>query len=72
MPQIGPIKRRELIKCLGRTGFSGPFSGGKHQFMSKGDLRVRLPNPHKEDIGVNLLLRILKEANVPKELWEGL
>jgi len=30
------ISRRELIKKLKALGFTGPFSGGKHQFMKKG------------------------------------
>jgi len=34
MPTFGPIKRRELILGLRRLSFEGPFSGGKHQFMS--------------------------------------
>ena len=69
MPKLGPIKRRELIKGLKQAGFSGPFSGGKHQFMIKGNLHVRIPNPHKEDISMGLLARILKEADIDKEMW---
>ena len=45
MPTCGPIKRKELIYYLRQVGFSGPYSGGKHQFMLKGHLRVRIPNP---------------------------
>ena len=33
MPHLGSIKRRELIACLRRLGFSGPFAGGRHEFM---------------------------------------
>ena len=33
MPQFGPIKRRELIACLRRVGFCGPYTGGRHEFM---------------------------------------
>lgn len=72
MPAFGPIKRRELIYYLRQIGFSGPYSGGKHQFMIKGQLRVRIPNPHKEDIGKNLLMRILREAGIDREEWEQL
>jgi hypothetical protein len=45
MPPIGPAKRRDLISFLGRLGFAGPYSGTKHQFMTKGRLRIRFPNP---------------------------
>jgi len=37
---------------------------GKHQFMVRGGLRVRIPNPHREDIGKNLLGEILREAGI--------
>jgi len=33
MPKFGPIKHQELISCLRKLGFQGPYSGGKHQFM---------------------------------------
>ena len=72
MPGIGPIKRNELIKHLRKLGFSGPYSGGKHQFMEKGDLTLRLPNPHKSDIGTGLLIRILKQAGIKKTDWINL
>ncbi len=45
MPPFGPIRRRELIAALRRLGFEGPFSGGKHQFMVRGDLVLTIPNP---------------------------
>ena len=72
MPAIRPIKQIELIRFLKKLDFTGPYSGGKHQFMVKGDLRIRIPNPHKKDIGKNLLKLILKEAEISKETWEKL
>jgi hypothetical protein len=42
-----PIDRRKLIQRLRKFGFTGPFSGGRHQFMVKGQLKVRIPNPHR-------------------------
>ena len=72
MPRFGPIKRRELVQCLRQLGFRGPFAGGKHQFMVKGGLRVRIPNPHQEDIGKNLLGEILREAGIEISAWEEL
>ena len=35
MPPFGPIKRRDLIIYFRELGFDGPFSGKRHQFMSK-------------------------------------
>ncbi len=72
MPKLGPIKRKDLIHYMRQAGFSGPISGGHHQFLVKGDLRVRIPNPHKSDIGQHLLARILQEAGISKTEWEEL
>ena len=72
MPVIKPIKQKELIRFLRKLGFNGPYSGGKHQFMVKDDLRLRIPNPHKKEIGKNLLKQILREAEISKEKWEKL
>ncbi len=72
MPGIGPIKRNELIRYLRKLGFSGPYSGGNHQFMGKGNLPLRLPNTHKSDIGTGLLIRILRQAGIKKSDWINL
>jgi predicted RNA binding protein YcfA (HicA-like mRNA interferase family) len=72
MPAFGPIKRRELIDRLRRAGFAGPFSGGKHEFMQKGELSLTIPNPHGRDIGPNLLRKILRQAQIERNDWEKL
>jgi predicted RNA binding protein YcfA (HicA-like mRNA interferase family) len=72
VPRLGPIKRAELIRYLQILGFEGPYSGGKHQFMLKGVIRLRLPNPHRRDVGRELLSRILKQAGIYKDSWEKL
>jgi hypothetical protein len=40
--------------------------------MVKGDLRVRIPNPHRGDIGKHLLRAMLKEAGISVAEWENL
>ena len=72
MPAIKPIKQKELIHFLRKLDFIGPYSGGKHQFMVKGNLRIRIPNPHKKDISKNLLKLILNEAEISRATWEKL
>ncbi|MHB1274569.1 MAG: type II toxin-antitoxin system HicA family toxin [Candidatus Humimicrobiaceae bacterium] len=72
MPKFGPIKRYGLIRYFTELGFDGPFSGGKHQFMIKGKLTIRIPNPHQSDISKELLQKILKQANISKITWEKL
>ena len=72
MPQLGPIRREGLIKYLRVLGFEGPYSGSKHQFMIKSNIVLRIPNPHQKDIGVELLSRILKQAQIDKDTWQSL
>ncbi|MGD8447479.1 MAG: type II toxin-antitoxin system HicA family toxin [Desulfobacterales bacterium] len=72
MPAIKPIKQKELVRFLRKLGFIGPYSGGKHQFMVKGNLRIRIPNPHKKDIGKDLLKLILRQAEISNKTWEKL
>ena len=72
MPRLGPVKREELVRYLRTLGFEGPYSGRKHQFMIKGVIRLRLPNPHQRDIGRELLSRILKQAGIDRDAWERL
>ena len=55
MPKLSPVSFSELVRKLKTLDFEGPFSGGKNLFMVKGDLRLTIPNPHRQDIGVDLL-----------------
>lgn len=72
MPLIGPISRQDFIKTMRKLAFTGPSSGGKHEFMARGNLRVRIPNPHHGDIGTDLLNRILKQAGIDRKDWESI
>ena len=53
-------------------GFDGPFQGGKHPFMVKEDRILIIPNPHRKEIGVDLLVRILKQAGISRDDWISL
>ena len=72
MPPFGPIKLRDLIYYLRRAGFEGPFEGGRHQFMRRGSQRLTIPNPHRSDIGRDLLREILKQTEISILEWEKL
>lgn len=54
---------------LKALGFSGPYTGGRPQFMVRGSIRLVLPNPHRGEIGVDLLKRILRQAGIEEEEW---
>ena len=71
MPSI--ISRIELIRKFRSLGYSGPFSGGKHQFMIKGQKKIRIPNPHGSgDIHISLVKEILRQANIDIKEWDGI
>lgn len=69
--RLTPVSRRELVRRLLRLGFDGPYTGGRHEFVVRQDRRLILPNPHRGDIGVALLSRILDEAGISREEWES-
>ncbi len=68
---LKPIARRELIRKFRALGFDGPYSGGKHAFMRRGALTVRIPNPHGANIGVPLLREILRQAEISLSEWRS-
>ena len=72
MSQWRRCKRRDFIRRLRKLGFEGPYSGGKHLYMLKGNLRLTIPNPHKQKVGVDLLTRILRQAGIKREEWIGI
>ncbi len=65
------IPRKELIRKFRSLGYSGPFSGGKHQFMVKGQKKIRIPNPHRgRDIHISLVKEILRQAGISDDEWD--
>ena len=69
MSRLTPISFSEFVGKLKKLGFEGPYSGGKHLYMLKGKLRLTIPNPHKQKIGVDLIMRILRQAGITREEW---
>lgn len=68
--KLSPISRADLIRRLRSLGWSGPYSGTKHQHMVKEEMQLTIPNPHgRKDIGINLLKLLLSEAGISREEW---
>jgi predicted RNA binding protein YcfA (HicA-like mRNA interferase family) len=67
---VAPLSRKELIRKFRALGYSGPFSGGKHQFMVKGSRKIRIPNPHVGDVDSSLVKEILRQAGISSEDWD--
>ena len=71
MGQLAPISHKELVSKLRRLGFEGPYAGGKHPIMVRGQLRLVIPDVHPGDIGIPLLTRILRQAGISRDEWES-
>ena len=69
MVALHPVSHREFVARLKKFGFSGPFVGGKHLYMIKGEQRLAIPNPHRREIGIALLIRILRQAGIDRNAW---
>ena len=67
--KITPVSWNELVRRLRDFGFDGPYQGGKHPYMIKGELVLTIPNPHPEDISVDLIVRIIRQAGISMEGW---
>ncbi len=82
MTKLPVVGAGELIRAPEKAGFhvarqkgshvrlkhpEGPFTGGQHEFMLRGDRRLILPGPHRQDVGVDLLIRLLRQAGVTRE-----
>jgi predicted RNA binding protein YcfA (HicA-like mRNA interferase family) len=71
MAKLTPVTRRRFIQRLRELGFEGPFAGGKHPQMKRGDLTLIIPNEHEGEIGPGFLTRLLRQAGVSREEWLG-
>ena len=68
--KLSPISRRDFIKRFQALGWEGPYAGGKHQYMGKGQFNVTIPNPHRGgEIGGPFQKRILHQAGISLEEW---
>ena len=65
------ISLRKLIQKFHKLGFDGPYSGGRHLFMIKKELKGRIPNPHKGDVSKHLVSEILRQAGISSREWNN-
>ena len=52
--RLTPVSWNTLVRRLHDLGFDGPYHGGKHYFMTRGEFRLTIPNPHAQDTGIPL------------------
>ena len=76
MSRWTPCKRREFIQKLQQLGFSGLFSGSKHQFMIYQEYRLTIPS--NDEYSVPQLRMMIREAEeiierqITLEQWNSL
>ena len=71
MSKLISVSWNEMVKRLRELVFVGLSSAAVPilTIMKKEDLTVDLPNPHKQDIGIDLLKKVLKRAEINREEW---
>ena len=58
MSRWTPCKRTEFIRRLRKLGFSGPYSGTRHQFLVFGHHRLAVPSNLEYSVAqVRMLIR---------------
>jgi predicted RNA binding protein YcfA (HicA-like mRNA interferase family) len=68
MPRLPKLKGRELIRILGKHGFSVIRIKGSHHFLQHPDGRCTVVPVHAgETLGPGLLLKILKDTELSKD-----
>ena len=71
MSKLVPVSWKTLVRRFHELGFEGPYAGGRHPQMRRGDVTVIIPNPHEGDIGAGFLARLLRQAGISREEWLG-
>jgi len=66
--KLTPVSWPELIRKLKAFGFEGPFQGG-HPYMIKGSFVLTIPNPHRTEISVDLITRIIRQVGISRYEW---
>ncbi len=64
------ISWRKLVGRLRKFGFDGPYPGGRHLYMVRGEFKLRIPNPHRRESSRSLVAKILRQAGIASEEWE--
>lgn len=65
--KLKPLKHKELIAKLKKLGLEGPISGGKHPYFLFGKTKMVIPNPHRSEVGKDIIKSILNKIGLEFE-----
>ncbi len=66
MEKLKPVTWLEFVSRMKELGFEGPFYGGKHPKMKRGNQTIIIPNKHESEIGIGFLTRLLNKRELVK------
>lgn len=76
MSRWTPCKRGDFIRRLTKLGFTGPYSGARHQFMVIGRHRLAIPsNPEYSAGQLRFMIREVESVigrAISMDEWAGL
>lgn len=73
MPKLSPIRGKELVAILEKQGFKRVHQKGSHVRLAHLDGRkTTVPLHSGENVGVGLLRKILRDANISRDEFEKL
>lgn len=71
MPKLSPIRGKDLILILKKQGFKQVHQKGSHVRLKHADGRkTTVPIHSGEKVGVGLLRKILRDANISRDEFE--
>lgn len=76
MSQWRPCKRNDFVRRLRQLGFTGLYSGAKHQFMVYENYRLSIPS--NKEYSIPQLRMMMREVEriigreIPMDEWESL
>jgi hypothetical protein len=60
--RLSLVSWTDLVRRFRALGFEGHYQEGKHPYMVRGNTVLTIPNPHRREIGVDLLWRDFKTS----------
>ena len=73
MPELTPLKSREVTQKLRELGFEEPFPGGRHSRMVNLETGQIVPIPiHSKEVSRGLIREIIWQAGISRDEWIAL